>query len=369
MKQILVWCFCGFVMVANAQQQENVSAYIDRYKDIAMAEMQRSGVPASITLAQGLLESGCGQGELCKTSNNHFGIKCKTEWTGDKVYHDDDEKQECFRSYPSAAESYKDHSNFLKTREPYSFLFLLKPTDYKGWAKGLKKAGYATEKDYPQKLIKIIDDYNLNQYTLLALNNKPSDNNNSLATTTQPAKIAADTDMVKDTVLGELTIPVTAHAAFKKPKPVVEKGEDSVVITNPNFTIDKKSIDSSIKASYPVGVFAINHAKVVYVEEGYSLLSLAKQYDISLSKLLEFNEMEDVDVTNAAQLIFLEKKQTKGNTETHIAKANENLHEISQEEGVRLDKILEYNKLKKESVVNIGDKILLRPVATYGLSK
>jgi flagellum-specific peptidoglycan hydrolase FlgJ len=156
-------------------QREKATAYIQLYKEAAMTEMMRSGVPASITLAQGMLESGYGESDLCKRSNNHFGIKCKENWTGEKVYHDDDEKGECFRAYPTAADSYKDHSDFLKTRPWYAFLFKLDPTDYEGWAKGLKKAGYATEKDYPKRLMDIINNYDLQQYTLLAIRKKGAD--------------------------------------------------------------------------------------------------------------------------------------------------------------------------------------------------
>lgn len=152
-----------------AQRADLVIAYISSYKDLAISEMQRTGVPASITLAQGIFESTAGTSELVMASNNHFGIKCKDTWTGESVKHDDDLKQECFRKYPTALDSYKDHSDFLKTRSHYAFLFKIDPSDYKGWAYGLKKAGYATNPKYPMALIKLIEDYNLNEYTLLAL--------------------------------------------------------------------------------------------------------------------------------------------------------------------------------------------------------
>ena len=137
-----------FMMIAfsSIAQKEKAFAYIEKYKDIAIIEMQRTGVPASITIAQGILESKYGESDLCKNSNNHFGIKCKIEWQGEKVYADDDESNECFRKYLDAAESYKDHSNFLKTRSHYSFLFNLEPTDFESWAYGLKKAGMQPKK-------------------------------------------------------------------------------------------------------------------------------------------------------------------------------------------------------------------------------
>ena len=138
--------------------------YIKRYAPIAVSEMHKYNVPASITLAQGILESGNGRSQLASKSNNHFGIKCHIGWKGGRVYHDDDEKGECFRKYKYVETSYKDHSEFLSGRRRYASLFKLRKSDYKGWAKGLKKAGYATDKKYPKKLIKIIEDYKLYEF-------------------------------------------------------------------------------------------------------------------------------------------------------------------------------------------------------------
>lgn len=138
--------------------------YIKRYAPIAVSEMHKYNVPASITLAQGILESGNGRSQLASKSNNHFGIKCHTGWKGAKVYHDDDEKGECFRKYKYVESSYEDHSQFLSGRRRYASLFTLRKTDYKGWSKGLKKAGYATDKNYPKKLIKIIETYELYEF-------------------------------------------------------------------------------------------------------------------------------------------------------------------------------------------------------------
>lgn len=144
--------------------KEVVLAYISDFKDVAKEDMQKYGVPASITLAQGILESGAGTGVLCKTANNHFGIKCHKEWTGEYVRHDDDAAQECFRKYNQAHESYRDHSLFLTSRPWYQPLFKLEKHDYKGWARGLKRSGYATDPKYPEKLIGLIERYNLHQY-------------------------------------------------------------------------------------------------------------------------------------------------------------------------------------------------------------
>ncbi len=350
MKKIAIIA-CLLVAKWCTAQKEKAFNYINAYKDIAIAEMQRSGVPASITLAQGILESAYGESDLCKQSNNHFGIKCKTEWTGDKVYHDDDSKGECFRSYPNASESYKDHSNFLKTRSHYDFLFKLDPVDYEGWAKGLKKAGYATEKDYPQKLMKVINDFNLNQYTLIALNGKPL-NNETFASNAEP----------KDTTLSELFITVSSKKLQQKAiANAVDDNEDSVIIINP--AVIKRTVEAPKKSVYPGGIFTINHSKVVFVKEGTSLLAFAKQYDISLTKLLDFNDMQDEDVLVTDKLIFIEKKLTKGAADFHVVQAWESLHDICQAEGVRLDKIAEYNNIKKNVQPLTGEKIYLRGMA------
>ncbi len=148
----------------NASYTEIVETYIENYKDIAMPEMASHGIPASITLAQGILESGAGRGNLTKRSNNHFGIKCHKGWKGERVYHDDDEDQECFRKYKNPDNSFIDHSLFLTQRSRYKNLFTHRKDDYKSWAKGLRKAGYATDPKYPSKLIGIIERYKLYKY-------------------------------------------------------------------------------------------------------------------------------------------------------------------------------------------------------------
>ncbi|MGJ7033917.1 glycoside hydrolase family 73 protein [Niabella hirudinis] len=159
-------------ITATAQQSDKVIAYIQQYRNIAMQEMQRTGVPAAIKLAQAILESSAGDGDLAQRSNNHFGIKCKTGYTGPYVLHDDDRPQERFIKYEHPEASFRDHSDFLKGRDRYAFLFELDPTDYKAWANGLKKAGYATNPKYPQLLIGLIERYNLEDYTLMAMGKK-----------------------------------------------------------------------------------------------------------------------------------------------------------------------------------------------------
>lgn len=368
---LLLIVFASTAMMASAQTtsvKERTEAYINSYKDLAIQEMLRTGVPASIKLAQGILESQFGESPLAKNANNHFGIKCKAEWTGEKTYQDDDARGECFRVYTSASESYRDHSDFLKTRPHYAFLFKLEPTDFSGWAYGLKRAGYATNKTYPEKLLRVIEDYQLQQYTvqgIALLNNKKTPATESIETNsvlTQPITIATTTTK-KDvaaapqvtTTIKEDTIPQTSQQTESI---AVEKTEETTIITNAK---KQETIVAEKKPSpYPEGVFTINQSKAIYAKEGTSLLALAHRYDISLSKLFEFNELPESDILAADQLLFIEKKQKKGASDYHNVEVGETLHTICQKEGVRMESLLEYNKLKKDSQLSVGQKIYLR---------
>ena len=159
-----------FIFFACFSFSQNIKGYIKQYNYLAISEMHLYGIPASITLAQGILESGSGTSRLAVEANNHFGIKCHVDWNGPSIYHDDDEKQECFRKYNTVDESFRDHSLFLSKRKRYLFLFSLRRTDYRGWAKGLQQAGYATSKTYAKKIIQLINDHNLAQYDNKKLN-------------------------------------------------------------------------------------------------------------------------------------------------------------------------------------------------------
>jgi LysM repeat protein len=303
-----------------AQKSELISKYIFAYKDLAIAEMKRTGVPASITLAQGIHESGAGAGKLVLASNNHFGIKCKSNWTGESVRHNDDEKGECFRKYPQAADSYKDHSDFLKNGQRYAFLFLLDPTDYSGWANGLKQAGYATNPKYPQVLIKLIEDYGLQHYTFIALGKIPDQ--------------AAE--------LGNVSINQQAD-------PTNNASNDPAL----NVPAKKSPV-------YPEGQFKINDTKVVFVKKGSSFLSIAKKYDVDLSKIFEFNETKRAESAEQDQLVYLQRKRKTGINDVHIVQPGETLHSIAQEHGIRLESLRELNWLKENDTPAIGEKLNLR---------
>jgi hypothetical protein len=316
-----------------AQMSVNGIGYVNTYKALAMAEEQRAGIPAAIILAQGLHESEAGTSELVKQSNNHFGIKCKDDWKGQVVYHDDDSRQECFRSYATAADSYRDHSDFLRRSGRYSFLFDLDPADYEGWAYGLKKAGYATNIKYSQILIKLIKDYNLQQYSLIATGKmRPED---------------------------EVVLVAPAGTEVTKVPNVSEPVAPVAVVAPGSAALGSGDVDSSA-AVYPVGEFEINKTKVVYAKAGLSLLAIAGQYDIPLGRLLEFNDMKEQDVLEKGQLIFLQRKRRTGAVEYHLVKDGEGIYAICQVEGVRYQDLLEMNQLSPGLEPAAGERIYLQ---------
>lgn len=322
--------FCCLMLWQGAVAQNPVIVqYINTYKFIAIKEMQRTGVPASITLAQGILETQAGSSDLVKSSNNHFGIKCKSTWIGDKVYHDDDERGECFRAYSNAEDSYRDHSDFLKNSSRYAFLFKIDPDDYHGWAKGLKKAGYATNPKYPQLLVKYIEDYDLQVYTLIAQGKK---------------SIADEAPMYANADVSAAPLIAIAQNASGNPIAVAARTGSAMPET-----------------SYPEEMFEINNTKVLYAKRGSSLLAIAEQYGIRYSHLLDFNELpEDEDILPADQLLYLQRKRKQGQKEYRIALAGETYYDIAQREGLRLQSVLSYNHAEETDLPLEGQKIYLQ---------
>ncbi len=314
-----------FASLLSSAQRMTVEQYIETYKELAMEEMIRSGVPASITLAQGILEAEYGNSRLAKEANNHFGIKCKETWTGATIRHTDDAPWECFRKYGSAAESYRDHSEFLRTRKHYAFLFDLDVMDYKAWAYGLKKAGYATNPRYPVILIGHIEKYNLHEFSLIAIKRKDDPqymSGKSIDTSTQKMK-----PQVNDTVVAQ-----------------------SSEITPP-------------KAPYPDGVFEINNTKVIYAKAGTPWMVIADQYHVALHHLFDFNELNESETVQQDQLVFLKRKRKKGSVEFHTVREGETLYGIAQAEGVRLSSLLDYNRLSLDKPISKGKILFLQTEA------
>jgi LysM repeat protein len=310
-----------FAEFLSAQSPDQITNYINTYKLLAIAEMQRSGIPASIILAQGIHETQAGTSDLVIASNNHFGIKCKDNWNGPVAYHDDDARGECFRSYAAAEDSYRDHSDFLSQSPRYAFLFKINPEDYESWAYGLKKAGYATNMKYSQILIKLIRDYDLQKYSLIAMGKLPAEPMDADTL----AKVAP-----RETIAGFF------DSAQQKP---------------------------ASAASYPEGPFTINSTKVIYAKAGISLLSISNQYTIPLAHLIEFNELKQDDILNFDQLIFLQRKRKSGFTPFHIVQPGESMYKICQAEGIRYENILELNRLEPGEEPAPGEKIYLQTMA------
>jgi LysM repeat protein len=296
--------------------------YVATYKDLAIREMKRMGVPAAIKLAQGILETENGNSELLKNSNNHFGIKCKSTWTGGGYNHDDDAPGECFRVYKNAEESYRDHSNFLRGSDRYAFLFKLDPLDYKGWAYGLKRAGYATNNKYPQILIKYIEQYNLQQYSKEGISDMPD---------FKVDKYKSDPEISADISNAE----------------------------NKNLIDIKQPTNSSMDV--PDKINEINGLKYVLAKKGTSLLAIASKNNLELSKLLEFNDLGEDGLLVKDQPIFLQKKSKTGVAEFYVSLPGETLYDVAQKNGIQFQYLLEYNNLQANDKLGDGTKLFLKP--------
>lgn len=311
--------FYLLILGVQSQTRQTPKMYIDKFDQDAVAEMIKSGVPASITLAQGMLESDYGNSKLAKNARNHFGIKCHSKWKGGKYYMDDDAKHECFRVYPSVYDSYVDHSNFLKRNQRYSFLFDLKKTDYKGWAKGLKKAGYATNPKYPDLLIGIIENNDLSRYDKMT-----------------------NSDLKK---LGKSS--KGTNSTFKS-EPVKKDGKTS-------STNSKPSKDTEIRISK-------NKIKFVYSQSGDTPKIIADRYDLGHWQILSYNDVKRGTKIPAGTPIYLQPKRNKfkGGGESHIVKKGETLWSISQAYGIKLKKLAKRNGLERGENPKVGTKLKLK---------
>ena len=400
-----------FFCITLYAQKTATLIYIDQYKDIAIKEMKRTGIPASITLAQGIVESNSGESNLALNFNNHFGIKCKTDWKGETTYQDDDTKQECFRVYPNANASFIDHSNFIKLRPNYAPLFQLDPVDDSAWAIGLKKAGYATASDYAFKLMKVIDDYELSQFNFPELNDE-NDTTIVVKKDTTTIAVIKDTNIAvkKDTIIqikaatditntisNQASLPINNIKGIESSKTnatVTEIkmnsiGKDTAMVTKPIITVKAATTptkplanDSTAKAdvkktivtkadsinsakkpsnSYPDKPFKINQVSVIWAKAGTSLLQIATEHNIPLYKVFVFNDLKETDLLAQDQLLFLGNKKAEGDKSFHLVVTGESLYEISQKEGIQLKKIKEYNPGISDTPAAGTQLILVKP--------
>jgi flagellum-specific peptidoglycan hydrolase FlgJ/LysM repeat protein len=312
--------------------------YVDLYRTIAIREMERTGIPASIKLAQGILESNSGRSELSSKYNNHFGIKCHSEWTGERFYKEDDDKdpvtgqliKSCFRAYKAGDESFIAHSEFL--RDPrkvnrYGFLFQLDPKDYVGWANGLERAGYATATDYSEKLIRIIEDMQLSKFDQMSArdvaNNNPTQNNGK--TNTRP-----------------------------------DSGFD-----NPNSSPNIGTTNNANNSNMGVSEGRVNDTRVLKVSYPLTLEQLAGRYDVSIKKLQDYNEeigSEGTKLLRQGSFVYLQKKRNSysGNEKYHRVQACETMYDVSQKYGIKLSKLYRKNEMREGDQPQAGEKIILR---------
>lgn len=318
--------------------------YIAQYADIARDQQQRHGIPASITLAQGLLESGAGKSEMAIGSNNHFGIKCHNNWKGDTFYAFDDGQNSCFRKYDRVSESFEDHSQFLVNGARYRFLFQLDLNDYEGWARGLQKAGYATDRQYADKLIRVIETYDLNQYTKGSVKKskeqeKPSHKAKERAI--KKARKANVNDLPDSTILNSAEL-----LKYAKDYHAMERDASSNRI-NPLTThiVEYVGTTPCIKVKY-----------------GDSFASIAEEFGLTTRRLLKINDVDDKYTLAQGERIFLDSKTNwwEGEDPTHIVKAGETMHSISQTYALKLDALYKLNDMKPGTPIKVGQRIKLR---------
>ena len=320
MKKIFCMLLLGALFLSLSAQDKPQERYIETYRDIAVQEMLRTGVPASITLAQGLLESGAGQSKLAVQANNHFGIKCHNGWTGRSMKLDDDRSNECFRAYDTAEESFRDHSDFLRYRDRYKFLFDLDRTDYKGWAYGLRQAGYATDPKYPAKLIKYIEDYDL-------------------------ARLDA----------------IPEEEAVLLPEPPHRIEEPVVVPSARNDS--ESSAQEEYRFSLSRVMYSVNGVPFVYAQEGETYGSIAKYYHRFKWELLSYNDAKADESLLPGAIVYLEAKKThtpRGLELYIVEKDGEDFHAICQRFAVREKSIMKLNGLHAPVTLHEGDEIKLR---------
>ena len=343
-----------FAVKVTAQDDYNTRAkqYIEKYYPLAIEEQRISHIPASITLGQGILETEAGNSELMTQANNHFGIKCKNGWTGETFLHTDDAKDECFKKYKCAEDSYRDHSQHLKINPRYSSLFTISLTNYTAWAHGLKRCGYATDPQYAPRLIKIIEDFNLQQYTYAAM-----DSTKDIA---EQKVIEQQTPVAPNPTL------VDVRTDTAKPITTVNKQETdplkSTADSARSFIMHTEPIVATVTAQADFDsteIVRVNGLKAFYAHKGDMLLQYAMKYNVRYSKLLEINDMVDGPVPDDSY-IYLEKKLSTGINAQHTVAYGETLWVIAQKEGMQLKRLTALNLLSTDDIPATGAVLQLQ---------
>lgn len=356
-KLSLLYLFFVFVCTANAQYTENdIYAYIETYQGIAMEKMKTDGIPASITLAQGILESAAGTSDLAVKANNHFGIKCHANWTGETYFKSDDSENECFRKYDKVEESFSDHSAFLKAKR-YETLFALEKTDYHGWALGLKNCGYATNPKYPERLVRIIETYNLAHFdTIVAFGNDLAHLDETL-NQNPPQDYPEEIGDKPDPQQKESFLPPINHKGKKKPHPQVY---DPATATSHTPTGEEVSYPYTKRT-----VYYNNGSYFILAKKGDTYFDIAMDVQQPLSSIKKYNDVPTSRYEPMeGERVYIEKKKKYSDLYyRHIVTApREDLRYICQKYGCRMSSIMTINQLENNTILVKGEIVLLQRV-------
>lgn len=314
-------CKVSKPVVSTTNMDRSAKDYINSYKDLAVSEMKRTGIPASITLAQGMIESDYGHSTLAREGNNHFGIKCHNDWTGPTIRHHDDKRNECFRKYGKPEESFYDHSDFLKSGSRYSFLFKIEHTDYKGWARGLKKAGYATNPSYASMLISTIEENNLWYF---------------------------DRGYSSGSLPPQTTIP-----------------SEEIIKSQNTDNSEKPEIRGNVNEAVPSHVSRLmenNRIQYIIVKDGDTREKLEKEFQLLNWELAKYNELNSNFELVPGQILYLQPKRDKAEPgkENCNTEAGDTMYLISQRYGIKLKKLYEMNRMEEGTEPEVGKKLWLR---------
>jgi LysM repeat protein len=327
--------------------------YIFKWREIAVEHMEEYGIPASITMGQAILESGYGNGYLARVANNHFCIKCKSSWTGATITHADDDPNDCFRVYESAEESFRDHADFLNEGSRYDFLFAYDADDYKSWAKGLKKAGYATASDYAERLIGVIERYNLQ---LLDKKNGIKQYDEYLASK-YDMDLASLQQSVANTADKSTEVAVSVSAASS-----AEESINDIATAYADRGIDPNNFRVTINAHEGYNVYLTNRAHYVVAKSGDSYESLSKLFDVSAANLRRFNDVAKGSQPAEGDIVYIERKLPSwmGQELLHTVAQGETLHDIAQLYGIRLKSLSKINTMRSNAELTAGRTIRLQ---------
>lgn len=312
------------------KKSQSVSDYIDKYREISVAEMKRTGIPASITLAQAIVESDYGRSRLAREANNHFGIKCHNGWTGQTIRHTDNSRNECFRKYPRAEDSFYDHSDFLRSTTRYGFLFNINSIDYKSWARGLKKAGYATNPDYANMIIRTIELNNLHAY----------DQDYKFPVTKPLAKTQDNSPKQNESVRNTPEIP--------------SRDSTRIIIQSAHRL-------EPVMARIP-RISENNRVQFITVKDGETREKIENEFNLLKWELPKYNELKSDFIPVAGQILYLQPKRDKAETgiDYYTTVPGDSMHKIAQLFGIKLRSLYEMNRMPEGSEPDAGSKLWLR---------